>query len=435
MRKIKKIIKSITPVFAIRLYHLALSYFGALLYGFPGKKMVIIGVLGTRGKTTTSNLIWSILTAGGYKTGLTGTANIRIGNEEKMNPYHMTMPGRFKMQKMLREMYDAGCKFTIVETPSEGVEQFRHRQIAYDILVFTNLYPEYLETHNWSFERCKEMHKKPFAELWGQKRKMFDGEKVPKAIVMNADLPEKNIFLNHKADQKITFGVIQNADFKAEKISATPEGVSFSVNGKDYALHLLGLFNVPNALGAISVSSVFRIPYEAVKKGILSCRVPGRMERIENEKGISVFVDYAHDSVSLKAVLETANASKTKDSKVIVLTGGQGGGRDIKKRPEMGRIAGELADYVVITNEDPYDENPMHIIEDIAKGCELSGKKRGVDFFVVPERKDGIQKAISLAKRGDIILITGKGAEQSMETAKGQIPWDDRKITREILKN
>src|SRR5512133_2104215 len=162
---IKLTIKKLVPKRIFSLYHLSLAWGGALLYGFPSRKMTIIGVTGTRGKTTTSNYIWAALTAAGYRVGQTGTANIRIGEKEMMNPYHMTMPGRFQMQKLLAQMAHDGCELAIVETPSEGVEQFRHKGIAYDILVFTVLYPEHLAIHNWDPERCTQKMIEPFIEL------------------------------------------------------------------------------------------------------------------------------------------------------------------------------------------------------------------------------------------------------------------------------
>src|SRR3989338_2302063 len=173
----KRIATKLIPKFV---YHLAFAYLGAFMYGFPSRGMIVVGVLGTRGKTTIANLLWSVLTSAGYKTGLTGTANIRIGLLERLNKFHMTMPGRFTMQKMLAEMRKGGCRFAIVETPSEGVEQSRHIGIAYDALIMASLYPEYLETHGRSFERCKEMHIKPFRALYKQPGKVLNGKKVPK---------------------------------------------------------------------------------------------------------------------------------------------------------------------------------------------------------------------------------------------------------------
>lgn len=435
MNVIKKLIKKIVPHFFFDWYHVALAYLGSFLYGFPSKKMIVIGVLGTRGKTTSANLLWSCFTAAGHKTGLTGTANIRIGNEERMNPYHMTMPGRFTLQKLMREMYDSGCRYVIVETPSEGIEQSRHKGIAYDAALITTLYPEYLAVHHWSFERCKDMDEKVFETLYKQPSKFFGGKRVPKVIVVNAEIEEKERFLKHKADIKLTYATRGTANILPENVNTSPSGVSFSVSGLQYTLGILGSFNVGNALAAIAVASAYGVSNESIQKGLRDIHlVPGRMEKIDGGQNFSVFVDYAHDAVSIEAALESVkNLKSNKDGKIIVLLGGQGGGRDKKKRPVMGKIASEKADFVVITNEDPYEDNPKEIMEEVARGCEDAGAVRGENLFVIDDRREGIHKALSLAGSGDIVLIAGKGAEQSMEVKGGQIPWDDRVVAKEEL--
>jgi len=437
MSMLKKFVKKLTPRFLISAYHRALAYLGALRYGFPSRKMVVIGVLGTRGKTTTANLIWSILTAAGYKTGLTGTANIRIGSEERMNEYHMTMPGRFTVQKLLHEMRDAGCTFAIVETPSEGVEQWRHKAIAYDAAVMTTLYPEYLAVHGLSFERCKEMHTKVFAELARQPVKFWNGKKVPKIVVMNNDIEERGIFLRYPADLTVTYALHHPADITADAITETPRGVEFSSGRNRYALSLLGSFNVENALAAIALCSALGISQDAIRHGLAALgNVPGRMEKIDEGQPFSVYVDYAHDAVSMEAALTAAgHLKKAPSSKVIVVLGAEGGGRDKKKRPVMGEIAARLADLIVVANVDPYDDDPMEIIEDIAKGAETHGKVRDKNLFAIEDRRLGIRKALALAAIGDVVMVTGKGAEQSMELGAAEVPWDDREVVREELKS
>lgn len=433
----KKILKLITPRFLLRLYHFSLAYLGAFLYGFPSRKMIVIGVLGTRGKTTTANFIWSCLTAVGYKVGLTGTANIRIGDKERLNPYHMTMPGRFKMQKLLSEMRDAGCKFVVVETPSEGIGQSRHRGIAYDMAVFTTLYPEYLAVHNWSYEKCKEMHMRVFKSLKKQPIKFLNGKRVPKIMVVNNDVEERDLFLRYPADLKVTYGIQNDAQVMATNIKSGQDGVNFFVGSVKYELKMPGEFNVVNALSAIATVSALGVSVEAIQKGLSRLQnVPGRMEKINEKQSFSVFVDYAHDAVSLEAALKTMREIKQDtSSQVIVITGGQGGGRDRKKLPIMGEIAAEMADIVIITNEDPYDDDPREIMEKITKGSEQKGKIRGENLFVIDDRREGIRKALSLAKKGDVVLISGKGAEQSIMLKNGKsIPWDDRVVVREEIR-
>ena len=435
MHALKKIIKKLTPRFAISAYHLLLAYLGALFYSFPSHKMVVVGVLGTRGKTTVANLIWAILTAAGYKTGLTGTANIRVGNEERINKLHMTMPGRFTLQKLLREMYDAGCQFVVVETPSEGVEQWRHKGIAYDAAVMTTLYPEYLAVHGLSFERCKEMHEKVFAELAHQPKKILNNKKIPKTIVMNNAIEEKDRFLRHRADVTVTYALKGPADFIAEHVVETSHGVGFHCGVSNYSLNLLGAFNAENALAALALASAFNISSDVIQKGFgFLSNVPGRMEKIDEGQNFSVYVDYAHDAVSLEAALSAAENLKASGANVIVITGGQGSGRDKEKRPVMGEIAARLAHFVIVTNEDPYDDDPAEIIEEIVKSAEAHGKTREKNLFVISDRREGIAKALSLAHAGDLVLVTGKGAEQTMEIYGKSIPWDERGIVREELK-
>jgi len=436
----KKLIKFFTPRFLISLYHWFLAYLGAFIYGFPSKKMVVIGVLGTRGKTTTANFIWSILTAAGEKAGLTGTANFRIGNEEKLNEYHMTMPGRFFLQKFLRKMVRAGCGYAVIETPSEGVEQWRHKGIFYDFAILTTLYPEYMAVHNWDFERCKKMHLKVFEELYSQPRKIINGKKIPKVIVVNSENDDKNLFLNQRADKKITYGLKTGADITANFIKTDNETVSFESGGEKYELGVRGSFNVLNALGAIAVASALGIDKQHIKEGLKNLSsVPGRMEKMEAGQNFDVFVDYAHDGPSMTAALNavgemSASGGRKSNKKIIVVVGAEGGGRDKKKRPVIGKLAAEKSDYVVVTNVDPYDDDQNEIIEDIARAAEAAGKVRNKDLFAIADRREGIRKALGLAKDSDIVLITGKGAEQSMVIGSDKIPWDDRNVARQEIK-
>jgi UDP-N-acetylmuramoyl-L-alanyl-D-glutamate--2,6-diaminopimelate ligase len=431
---IKSTVKKIVPKQIISLYHLALAWTGAVLYGFPSRKMMVIGVTGTRGKTTTSNYIWSVLTEAGYKVGQTGTANIRIGEKEMMNPYHMTMPGRFKMQKLLSQMARAKCEIAIVETPSEGVEQFRHKGIAYDFFVFTVLYPERLAIHNWDPERCTKKMIEPFAELMKQPKKKLRGTPVAKTIVVNRDFDGWERFWNNKADKKISFGIKNHADLSAGGIVASSIGVDFSANAKNYHLNIPGEYNVANALPAIAIGHALNISDETIEKGLSAlATIPGRMEKIEANQPFAVYVDYAHDGPSIEALLRSARQMTHHGGRVIITVGAEGGGRDKDKRPVMGRHCATLADFVIVTNVDPYEDDPKPILKDIADAAAANGKQIGLDLFVIADRRAGINKALSLGKTGDIVLITGKGAEQSMEIGGHSVPWDDRDMVREEL--
>jgi UDP-N-acetylmuramoyl-L-alanyl-D-glutamate--2,6-diaminopimelate ligase len=431
----KKLLRKILPKKTLLFYHYLLSILATIYYKFPAKKMIIIGVTGTKGKTSTINFIWSCLNAGGFKTGIITTANIRIGEKEFLNQYHMTMPSSSIIQKMMAKMVKEKCRFCIVETTSEGIKQFRHTGIYYDIAVFTNLTPEHLPSHEGSFEKYKEMKGKMFASLLNYK-KIIDGKKVEKIIIVNKDNEHFDYFLNFKADKKITYGIKNGSDFTATEIKEKLDEVEFKIKENDFKINILGKFNVYNTLPAIIISQNFKISDELINKGLNNLKIiPGRMEKIEEKQNFTVLVDYAHEKESMTGLLETANnMRKNKEEKIIILLGAEGGGRDKTKRPIMGELSAKMADFVVVSNVDPYEDNPQEILEDIAKSCEKFGKIRNENLFVIEDRRSGINKALSLAKENDLVLITGKGAEQSMIINGKKIAWDDRKVLREELK-
>ena len=432
---IKSIIKKFIPEQFISLYHLIFAALAAFYYGWPSKKMIVIGITGTKGKTSAANFIWSVLTAGGHKTGLIGTANIKISEIEMLNKYHMTMPGRFILQKLLRQMADAGCEFVIVETTSEGIKQWRHFGIFYDVAIFTNLTPEHLEAHGNSFEKYKEAKGKMFKIIKNGKRKIINGKEIKKIIIVNYDDPHKEYFLNFPADKKINFGTKEGADFQSDKIRNTGEGLEFLVGSTPYQINISGKFNVYNALPAVAIGSVFGVSSEQIQGGLKSLKnIPGRMEKIDEDQDFTVFVDYAHEKEGMSAVLETASEMAMQSiGKVIVLLGAEGGGRDKAKRPILGEIAAKNADFIVVSNVDPYEDDPKEICEDIAVATEKFGKTRGKNLFIIEDRREGIKKAISLANKNDVVLITGKGSEQSIVIGGRRFPWDDRTVVREEL--
>ncbi|MCX6790987.1 MAG: UDP-N-acetylmuramyl-tripeptide synthetase [Candidatus Gribaldobacteria bacterium] len=435
MMAVKKIIRKIVPARLISTYHFVLAYLASFWYGFPSKEMVVIGVTGTKGKTSTCNFIWSTLTAGGFRVGLISTANIKIGSQEYINNFHMTMPGRFVLQKLLYSMVKAGCKMCVVETSSEGIKQFRHKGIAYDVMVFTNLSPEHLPSHNNSFEKYQEAKGKVFAELNNGKRKIVEGIEIKKVIVGNFDDPKKDYFLNFTADQKITFGFLNGADYQGQKIKASNKGVDFQVKLFNFHLNTLGEFNVYNALPAIALAEFCNINPQIIQQGLERVRViPGRMEKIEVGQDFMVLVDYAHEQKSMTAVLGEARKIIAKGAKVIVLLGAEGGGRDKNKRQQMGEASGRLADYVVVSNVDPYDDDPLEIVTEVAFAVRQTGKVLNQNLFTIVDRREGIKKALSLAKAGDVVILTGKGAEQCMFLNTGKIAWDDREVAREEIK-
>ena len=429
----KKLLKKLLPEKLVLVYHYFVALFATLYYGFPSKKMIVIGVTGTKGKTSTINFIWSCLTTGGYKTGIISTANIRIGEKEFLNKYHMTMPGRFTIQKLMAQMVKNSCKFCIVETTSEGIKQSRHIGVYYDIAVFTNLSPEHLEAHGGSFEKYKQMKAKMFAALSSHK-KVIAGKEIEKIIIANKDSEYADYFYNFKADKKIAFALKNKADYVANNIQETNTGVSFEVEKVIFKISILGKFNVYNALPAIIVCRLVGISNYLITKGLEELQtIPGRMEKIDERQNFTVIIDYAHEKESITNILQTANSMKKIGARVIILLGAEGGGRDKAKRPIMGELSAKMADYVIVSNVDPYEDDPKQILEDIAVSSEKFGKIRNKNLFVVEDRRSGINKALSLAKVNDIVLITGKGAEQSIVIGGKRSTWDDRNVVREEL--
>lgn len=420
MYKIKKIIKKIVPDFIINLYHLKIAVLANIFYGFPSRKLIVIGVTGTKGKSTTSNMIWKILTDAGYKVGMTTTANFKIANKEWINDTKMTMQGRFKLQKLIKEMVKAGCDYAVIETSSEGILQHRNFGIKYQIGIFTNLTPEHIE-HHGSFENYKKA-----------KGKLFKRLKKQKIIIANVDDKNSDYFMSFPARKYIKYGILnKSADIKANNIVDVEDGIVFEANNHPIRLHIRGIFNVYNALAAISVATSQKINWKIIENSLsnFTNKMLGRMEEIKSPKEFSVFVDYAHTPESLEMVYKTL---KPKNGKLIAVFGSCGGGRDKAKRPILSRIASNYADVIIITNEDPYSEDPMEIINQVFEGIkpDFKGEK-----YKILDRKEAIKKAISLANKGDVVVITGKGSEQSMMVKEGKIPWNDREIVNSVIKN
>ncbi len=429
---LKSKIKKIIPARLISFYHLFLAFLAGVFYRWPTKKMITVGITGTKGKTSAANFIWSVLNSNGIKAGIIGTAQIRIGDVEIPNKYHMTMPGRFVLQKYLKKMADAGCEYCVIETTSQGLAQWRHFGIFYDIAIFTNLTPEHLESHG-GFENYKKSKGKLFSSLARGGQKTIGGKKIEKTIIANFDSPHKNYFLDFPADKKITYGLI-GGDFAARDVKNTAGDLEFFIGPEKYDLNVLGRFNVYNALPAIIVGSLAGLPYDKIKSGLEKLKtIPGRMEKIDAGQNFYVFVDYAHERASMSAALDAAREIAETGARVIAVIGSEGGGRDKIKRSDLGEIAAKKADIVVITATDPYEEDPKKICEEIAAAAERFGKVRGENLYIIEDRRKAIAEAISFAGRNDIILVTGMGAQQSMIVGEKHIRWDDRIVVREEL--
>jgi len=405
----KELLKKFIPPFLLNWYHYILALLGVIFYCFPSRKIKIIGVTGTNGKTTVVNLTTKILEEAGYKVVSLSSIKFKIGEREWPNTLKMTMPGRFQIQKFLRQAVASGCKFAVLEVTSEGIKQHRHRFINFDTAVFTNLTPEHIEAHG-GFENYKKA-----------KGKLFQATK--NIHIINIDDENANYFLQFPAKKKYTYG-LNKGDINAKNFQ--------------FKLQLIGDFNVYNALAAACVGVSQGVNLEICKKVLeMVGSIPGRMEEVISQP-FKVFVDYAFTPNALEKVYQTLNNLKPKTynlkPKLICVLGACGGGRDKWKRPVLGEIAAKYCDEVIVTNEDPYDENPFQILSMIKSGISKSQFPTS-NFYEILDRREAIRKSLALAKPGDVVIITGKGCEPWICVAGGKkIPWDDREVVKEEFK-
>ena len=395
----KQLIKKFAPGFILNFYHFSLAILSKRLYGNPSGKMKVIGVTGTAGKSSTCYFIAQILESAGKKVGMSTTTLFKVGKEEWLNDKKMTMLGRFQTQKLLSRMVKENCQIAIVETSSEGIAQYRHIGIDYDMVVLTNLYPEHIEAHG-SFKKYKQAKGMLFEHLGKSK-------KDKKVSIINIDDKHAMYFLGFPVDKKVPYGMKgwQN----------------------DWRMNLLGEYNKYNIIAAAAVAKEFRVADERIKSVIEKLRpLPGRLEFIKNNLGVNIIVDYSFEPKAMEKLYQTI--SKIKYNKLVHVLGGTGGGRDKGRRPILGKMANQKADKIIITNEDPYDEDAQEIMDQVA---EPVAKEKLIKIL---DRRKAIKKAIELANGGDLILITGKGAEQAICLASGKkIPWDDRLVVKEEL--
>lgn len=391
-------------------YHAVLSLASALYYGFPAKELVVIGVTGTKGKSTVTEMIYQTLSHAGYKTAVASTIRFAILENSRPNLFKMTLPGRGFIQKFLREAVDAGCTHAVVEISSESTKQFRHWFLYQNALVFTNLQKEHIEAHG-SFEKYARAKLKIGKAL-------VASTKRPRAIIANADDQRSEAYFDLPVEKRYPFKYTD-----ATGVELLDGAVRFSYKQTRFSLHLPGSFNVKNALAVIRVGEFLRIPLEKTAEALsLLERIPGRTERINEGQSFTVVVDYAHTPDSLSALYDAYPSEK------ICVLGNTGGGRDQWKRPEMGKIADERCKTVILTNEDPYDEDPKAIVDAMAKGMKRSPT-------IIMDRREAIAYALKEAKAGENVLITGKGTDPYIMEAGGKkTPWSDAQVVEEELR-
>ena len=396
-------------------YHYALSWAGAVAYRHPSRGLCVVAVTGTKGKSSTVELIRCLLAGAGYRAASLSTIQFCIGEECRPNRYKMTVPGRFAVQKFLREALDAGCTHAIVEMTSEGVRQSRHRNIDFNALVFTNLAPEHLESHG-SFEAYRD------AKL-SLARAVADSPKRPRILVANADDPHGAAFLDFPVEVKASYSLRDAEPYHADDRSAR-----FTWHGELFSVPLPGLFNLYNCLAALALGDALGLPRPAMKRALEHVApVAGRAQRIECGQPFDVIVDYAHTVESLTALYETFSAGGKR--RLIALIGATGGGRDARKRAARGALAQRYAARTFITNEDPYDEDPLAIMQALAAGFTNKTPQ------LILDRRAAIRAALKAAREGDVVLITGKGTDPYLMGPRGQkTPWSDAAVATEELK-
>ena len=503
----KIFLKKLLPDFILYWYHWKLALLGALVYGFPSRKLKVIGVTGTKGKSTVVVLAGRVLqkritpsqsppyqggeeilnfsqppltkggeiqnppqpsfTKGGSKVGWISSLTINDGKNEVMNPHHMTMPVRFFIQKTLRQMVKNGCEYALVEVTSEGVKQFRHKFIDWTGAVFTNLAAEHLEAHG-GFAKYRLAKEQLFAAAAKNKNGFgvynLDDKNVGEFLkysinkkygycFSNPSQPPLNLRGGEISPLKLRGGEGELFRLQISNVKLDAMGSEFEINNVQFKTNLLGEFNVYNCAAAAAIGMACGVGLETASQVLAEIQsIPGRLEIINEGQDFTVVVDLAHTPDSFEKVFRlfgdlknqqptpSSTEEERKKSKIISVFGSAGGGRDKWKRPELGGIASENSDIIIITNEDPYDENPQTIADEIAAGCKTlsqsspseGGEKAGVEIIL--DRRAAIASALSLAQKDDIVLILGKGTEQTMVMGGKKHDWDDRIVVREEIK-
>ncbi len=389
----------------------------------PALRLKMAGVTGTNGKTTTTFLIKHICESAGMPSGLVGTVRYEIGG--RILPATRTTPESLDLQEMLAQMAGAGCKAAVMEVSSHALAQDRVRGLEWDVAVFTNLTQDHLDFHG------------TMADYFEAKARLFTGlkeqaNKRSAVAIINVDDPHgEKLVARLGRDVPVTYGMSPRADFRASNYRAEFTGTSFQLEarGKIYLVRipLIGRFNVLNAMAALAAANSLGV---GLREGVLSLarapQVPGRLEAVPAKRQFQVFVDYAHTDDALLNVLKTL---RELEPRRLIVVFGAGGDRDKQKRPHMGRVADQNADYSIVTSDNPRKEDPLAIIADVKKGF------RSTNFEAIPDRTEAITRAIALAQPRDIILIAGKGHETYQEFADHTIPFDDRQIALRALEN
>ncbi len=399
-------------------------------HAYPSRHLVVIGVTGTDGKTTTVTLIYHMLRAAGLRAGMISTVSAVLGDRELDTGLHVTTPTAPEIQGYLAQMVEAGLTHCVLEATSHGLAQGRVDGVDFDVAVLTNVRHEHLDYHG-SWEAYREAKARLFHRLATAVRK--PGQ--PKVAVINADDPSADYFGAISADDVLTYGIERpEAAFNATGVTFSPAGTRFDLGGVTIISPLIGLYNVSNVLAAAAAVAAAGVPPAAIAAGVAALpQIPGRMERIDQGQDFLAVVDFAHTPNALEQVLTTARTLIGPGRRVICAVG-SAGLRDRAKRRMMAEIAARLADVTILTAEDPRTESLDAILTEMAEGSRARGGVEGQTFFRVPDRGEALFQAVRMARPGDIVLACGKGHEQSMCFGEIEYPWDDREALRAALR-
>ncbi len=433
------------PYLRVRDGREALAWLSAAWYDYPARQLTMIGVTGTDGKTTTINLLYHILRAAGLKTGMVSTVNAVIGDEVHDTGLHVTTPDPPQIQRYLAQMVASGTSHAVLEATSHGLAQHRVTACDFDVAIITNITHEHLDYH------------RDWEAYFAAKARLFEGlataarkPGVAKLGVLNADDVSFERLLELDIERVLSYGLENGVDVKADDIVFAPGATRFTLRTRPsretrflgenrvsipVSTSLVGYFNVANVLAAATAALGLGIAPEAIRYGIAALKgVPGRMERIsDDEHGILSIVDFAHTPNALRRALETARTMAGDGGRVIAVWG-SAGLRDREKRRLMGTVSAHLADFTIITAEDPRTEPLEAILAESAAACESEGRREAVDYWRVPDRGEALRFAVELARPGDVVIACGKGHEQSMCFGTIEYPWDDREALRRALR-
>jgi UDP-N-acetylmuramoyl-L-alanyl-D-glutamate--2,6-diaminopimelate ligase len=410
----------------------ALANLSCAFHSYPAQRLCTIGVTGTDGKTTTSNLISSLFAAAGRHSGLMTTANFKIGSQEWENTTRQSTLEALEIQQFLHQLVNVGATHAIIETTSHGLELGRVHGCSFDVGVVTNITHEHLDFH-----KTVEQYRRAKARLFEMLDPTRDkGLGCKPVAILNRDDVSYEVLRSYCRVPILDYGIDTPATIRAVDVHLQAHSTRFHLVLPDAELDieasLIGRFNVCNCLAAIATAYSQGISLKIIAEAMAHARgVAGRMEAIHENQPFSVIVDYAHTPDSLEKVLQTLRPL-TPGRLIVVF--GSAGERDIQKRPTMGKIAAQMCDLSVITDEDPREEDRYKILREIAAGAEAMGRHEGADFLCIADRRAAITTALHYAQPGDTVLLAGKGHEQSIIVGRDKVPWDDRRVAREQIK-